>query len=230
MGDEKADTSAPAGAEAAPAEATKPKRGNWFRTQLDRVKTKWVGTIGTVLFLIVTAAFGGLGTVKDPGPPTVPAGDPVTTETLVMTVQRAYLADRVEDGVSIDSESDQRVLAVQLRITSLTGTPRVVRSLDEGLGKTTIEDGPSETPDVSRPGESTGGGPVTLQPGLEDTVILSWAVDPGSFAEGDEVRIVFPDPQEYRGQFLDDDLHWVSDGTSATVTASLEDDGEGDPW
>lgn len=206
-----------------------PKHVNWFRAQLDRVQTKWVGTIGLVLFLIATAAFGGLNAVADPGPPAVQAGDPITTDSLAMTVQRVYLADRIEGGANIDSESDDRVLAVELDITNLAESPRIMRDSLQGLGATRITGGPSGDPDVSRPREPNAGS-VTLQPGLEDTIILSWAVDPAAFPEGSEVQIVLSDPQEYRGQFLDDALHWTNGGTSATVTATVEDIGEGDPW
>ncbi|MFE6997049.1 hypothetical protein ACFVAE_13875 [Microbacterium sp. NPDC057659] len=216
-------------APSAQTDAGEAKRANWFRTQLDRVQTKWVGTIGLVLFLAATAAFGGLNAVADPGPPSVHTGDLVTTDSLEMIVQKVYLADRIEGGANIDSESEDRVLAVQIDIKNLAETPRIMRSTFEGLGETQIKGGPAKAPDVSRPSEPTGGS-VTLQPGIKDTIILSWAVDPTAFPDGKEVRIALPDPQSYRGQFLDHDLHWTNEGVSAIVAATVEDIGEGDPW
>ena len=199
-----------------------------MRTMADRIPTKWASMIGVGIFLAATASFGGLNSVAAPETPHVKVGEHVVTSNLDMAVDSVYLSDRVENGSSADKENGERVLAVRMRITNLFPEARTMRA-STGLQGTRIVDGPDKTPEFSRPGETTQG-VLALQPGVPDEIILSWTVVASDYSEGDEVRIALSDPQTYRGQFLDDDLHWFEGGTSAIVTATLDDLGEGDPW
>ncbi len=200
----------------------------WVRAAIDKVPTKWVSAIGVGLFLAATAAFGGLNEAAEPGTPEVGVDERVLTSNLDMTVTKAFLSDRVVGGASADTETGERVLAVRLEVTSLYDEPRLVRGLP-GFSTTRIVDGPDEVADTSRPGE-TAGRAIMLQPGVRDEIILSWTVDGDAYRAGDEVRIALSNPQPYRGQFLDTEMHWSDGGTSAFVTATLVDVGEGDPW
>lgn len=204
------------------------KRTRWVRAMVDRVPTKWASAIGVGLFLAATAAFGGLNAVADPTTPEVGIDDQVLTSNLDMTVRSVFLSDRVVGGASADKENGERVLAVRIEVTNLFEEYRLVGGLP-GFQATRIVGGPDKTPDASRPGERHGSA-LMLQPGVADEIILSWTVDAEDYREGDEVRISLSDPQPYRGQFLDRELHWAEEGPSAFVTATLEDLGEGDPW
>lgn len=204
-------------------------RRRWVRASIDRVPTRWAGTILIAGFLAVTALFGGLAEVPPPAaPPEVGLNEQVTTATLEMTVTRAFIADRVEGGTSIGPDDHARILAVELEVTNLFDSYRIVRSELEGLGTTRIVDGPDETADLSRPGE-TANWALIMQPGITERFILTWAVDADRYRADDELRISLANPESERWQFLDDDLHWVDGGVSAYVTATLEDLGEGDP-
>lgn len=200
-----------------------------MRATLDRVPTKWASTIGVGVFLAATAAFGGLAEVPPPdGPAEVGPHELVTTPNLEMTVTRAFISDRVVGGPSIGPDDHARVLAVEIEVTNLFDSFRMVRSELEGLGPTRIIDGPDETPDVSRPGE-TANSSILMQPGLTERFILSWLVDPDEYHEGDEVRIALANPESARWEFLDQNLHWSNNAVSAYATVALDDLGEGDP-
>lgn len=216
-----------AAAQGDPATAPEGPR-RWVRASLDNVPTKWLASVGIGVFLAATAAFGGLEAVADPKPPEVAPGEQVLTPNLDMTVQRVFVSDRVEGGASADADSGERVLAVQLEVTSLSDEYRLVRGAP-GFYSTRIVDGPDKAPDASRPGESANRA-LILQPGVTDVIILSWTVDAGDYREGDEVRISLSNPQLNQWQFLDKEWHWADGGVSAFVTATLDDLGEGDPW
>lgn len=219
---------AAAAAQAAARDDATASRVRWVRTMADRIPTKWASMIGVGVFLAATASFGGLNSVAAPETPQVKVGERVITSNLEMTVDSAFLSDRVEDGITADKENGERVLAVRMRVTNLFPEARTMRGM-QGLQNTRIMDGPDDIPQISRPGEAAQGA-LALQPGVPDEIILSWTVAASDYSEGDEVRIALSDPQTYRGQFLDDDLHWFEGGTSAVVTATLDDLGEGDPW
>src|SRR5688572_26515536 len=90
-------------------------RLGWLKAASDRVPTRWFTGIGTALFLVATAAFGGLATAAEPEITALAPGEAHRNDQLSMTIERAVLVDEFpEAGVYVDD--GERVLAVLLTV------------------------------------------------------------------------------------------------------------------
>lgn len=82
-----------------------------LRRAADRLPTKWFGTIGAALFVIVTAAFGGANKARPPTLPVIAAGETHTSDQVSITVEQLVVAEAV-DVVFTEAPGDKVVILV----------------------------------------------------------------------------------------------------------------------
>ncbi|MGZ0712490.1 hypothetical protein ACWPKO_29545 (plasmid) [Coraliomargarita sp. W4R53] len=216
---------------------TRRRRGDWIRVASDRVPTKWFASIGIVLFLAVTASFGGLATAAEPaGPDEISAGEEHVNDQLAITVQRAVLLDEFpEAGISI--EDDERVLAVQVDIRNEWTQPLVASRGSSVAESILIESRTLETLDDA---EATSDAQASsfarlddatvspwLQPGVDATLVLTWAISPDEYTDGDDLHVALNDMTLYTGSFVAEGQWWIDPIAAAIVTVPIVDLGAG---
>ncbi|WEK12840.1 MAG: hypothetical protein P0Y48_10240 [Candidatus Microbacterium phytovorans] len=217
-------------------EPAQPARANRFarlQAATDRVPTKWFATIGTVLFLAVTAAFGGLNEVAAAPTPALPeltAGEVHTSAQLSIRVERAVLIDELSGtGAFPDEEKGERLLvllvevenrwdeALQLSPFSSFSTGRVVRLSGDDRAADGIVREDDQTPDP------------WLQPGIPTLLAFSWTVGGADYTDGEELIVELSDSPLEVGELLFTGERWGAPALAATVRIAIEDVGaEGD--
>lgn len=203
-----------------------PRRFRWVHAATDRVPTRWFAGIGTALFLLVTAAFGGLATAAEPGPVAITAGDEHRSDEFSLRVERAVLLDEFpEAGAYVDEDADERVLAVQVRIENLWSQPLSAGtiSMAQSVRIDELPDTPIES--VARIDDATTS--PWLQPGIPADIVLTWIVDAGAFADGDVLHVTLNDLSLYTGSFVTTGQSWEDPEPAATLTLVVADHGAG---
>lgn len=220
---------ADAGPLASQVEAGTPKTGGRFsglRAASDRVPTRWFAGIATGLFLAATAAFGGLATAAEPGPAAIGAGDEHRNEEFAITVERAVLLDEFpEAGVYVDEDEDERVLAVQIEIENLWTEPiwATPSTMAESLQIEEVDGIPIES--VARYDDATT--TPWLQPGIPVDLVLTWIIDAGDIADGEDLHLTLSDLSLYTGSFVTTGQSWEDPIPAATLTLVVTDAGAG---
>lgn len=209
-------------------EGSRPRRRpglGWIRAASDRVPTRWFAAIGTGLFLLATAAFGGLATAAETPVAELALGAEHTNDQVSVTVDRVVLIDEFpEAGVYV--EGGERVLALVVTARNewiqplrASGGSSVTQTFSvEGLGDT-----PPDS--VARYDDATIG--PWLQPGVPAQIVLTWAVDADAFADGDDVAVTVNDMTLHTGSFVADGQWWTDPVPAATVVVPVEDVGAG---
>ena len=202
------------------------RRFRWVHAATDRVPTRWFAGIGTGLFLLVTAAFGGLATAAEPGPIAIAAGQEHRSEEFALTVERAVLLDDFpEAGARVDEDADERVLAVQVNITNRWDRPLSAGpiSMSETLHIDELSDTPMES--VARIDDATTS--PWLQPGIPVDIVLTWIVDADALADGDVLHVTISDLSLYTGSFVTTGQSWEDPEAAAKLTLTVADNGAG---
>lgn len=212
---------------------TRRRRGDWIRAASDRVPTKWFASIGVVLFLAVTAAFGGLATAAEPaGPGELTAGEEYVNDQLAITVQRAVLLDEFpEAGISV--QEGEHVLAVQVDFRNEWTQPLAASRGSSVAESILIE---SRTLEPLADAEPTTDARASsfarlddatlnpwLQPGVDATLVLTWAVSPDEYADGDDLQIALNDMTLYTGSFVAEGQWWIDPVAAVIVTVPIVD-------
>ena len=201
------------------------RRFEWIRAASDRVPTRWLAGIATALFLVATAAFGGLATAAPPELAQLEPGEPHITDQRSFTVQRAVLIDELSEvGVSV--EEGERVLALIVDIENRWDEP--IRAADAtGLTDSFVVAGidPDNRTEAARYDDGTG--LPWLQPGVPGTVVFGWAVDDDTFTGGDDLTVTLNDMSLYTGSFVTEGRWWDDPVADAVVTVEIEDLGTG---
>lgn len=229
MSDERAKATVPRAGVApsaadAPAGARQVGRGAWLRKAAGSVPVKWLTGAVTAVFLVATAAFGGLEPVAATPPAELGAGDEHRSELASFALQRAVLIDDLPEAGAYAGPGE-RVLAVVVDAENLWSEP--VGTLTSTFQQVfAIESHPElELASTARVDDATVG--VTLQPGVPAEIVVAWLVPAQSFADGDEVRVVVHDHTVREGSDVLFGTYWDSPAPAAVVTLALTDVGAG---
>lgn len=199
-------------------------RFGWLRAASDRVPTRWFAGIGTGLFLVATAAFGGLATAATPPITALAPGEQHRNDQLVITVERAVLVDEFpEAGVFVDD--GERVLALLLSVENVWDEPLSASPSSSVVDSVTVEGLPDPPDSVARSDDATIN-PV-LQPGVPAQIVLAWAVDAGAFIHAQSLQITLNDMTLYTGSFVANGQWWTDPVAAATLSVAVEDIGAG---
>lgn len=218
----------------APAPATAPKasRFTWVRARADAVPTKWLSTIALGVFLVGTAAFGGLNRVEDDGIPELTAGETYTGAGLEITVVGASLVDEdISTGINTLDHPTMQILTVYLDITNVDTQTRTVTSA------ATMEDFyfPPEIDQLTASGgvlevrrtDDRRSVHAQLHPGVKTPLMVSWMVPETDYADGDTFRFGLPDATKVAGETIIAGEYWTDIHLGAYVTVTIEDLGSG---
>ena len=199
-------------------------RLGWLRAASDRVPTRWFAGIATGLFLVATAAFGGLATAATPTVAALEPGEEHRNDQLAVTIERAVLVDEFpEAGVYV--EEGERVLAVLMTVEN-TWTEPIAAYPDSSVTESVEIEGLPAAPDsVARFDDATLN-PV-LQPGVPAQIVLAWAVEADEFEEAQRLSITLNDMTLYTGSFVADGQWWTDPTAAATTVIAVEDIGAG---
>lgn len=199
------------------------RRFAWIRATTDRVPTKWFAAIGTGVFLAATAAFGGLATAAEEPVPSAAPEQEVIAKPFTVSVERAVLIDEFpEAGIYV--EDGQRVLALQLEVVNTWTEPLAAGSKDSLAGAVRVQ-GLDLAESTARYDDATGN--PRLQPGVPAEIVLTWAIDPEEFSEGDEIVVTVNSMSLHVGSFVASGQWWTDPVPAAEVTVVAEDVGSG---
>jgi hypothetical protein len=200
-------------------------RFGWLRAASDRVPTRWFAGIATGLFLVATAAFGGLATAETPPLAALEPGQEHRNDQLSIAVKRAVLVDELEDaGVYV--EDGERVLALIVDVENTWSEPLVAAPDSSVTESFRIAGLAGREPDsVARYDDATQ--TPWLQPGVPAQLVLAWAVDADEFADADELEITLADLTLHVGSFVADGSWWTDPVPAATLVVPIDDVGAG---
>lgn len=194
-----------------------------------KVPTKWFVTGGLVLFLAVSAAFGGLNDAVAAPIPALAAGDTHTGAQLSITVERAVLLDGFPEQGILPDEGD-RLLVVVATVEDVWRDPASTR--------TTLGAADNLRP-VGVPGLDASSAPQSvavisdgtefpdLQPGVPVELAFIWSVDPAALADGDSIAVDLYAKTYQSDGFITSGERWVNPVVVATVTVPVTDSGDG---
>ncbi|WP_285137372.1 hypothetical protein [Microbacterium sp. lyk4-40-TSB-66] len=191
----------------------------------DRVPTGWFAGILTALFLSVTAVFGGLSAVAVPPVPDIAAGTEHRNDQFALTVERAVLIDELP-GSGTSVSDGQRVLALVVSVENVWDRA-LAASGDAGVADavSVAELGGATANAVARIDDATVA--PYLQPGVPAELVLTWAVDPATFAAGDVLHVDLLDFTSYTGQLVTYGESWIDPVVGARTTVEISDVGAG---
>ncbi|MFB2598073.1 hypothetical protein ACEXQE_09800 [Herbiconiux sp. P17] len=155
------------------------------------VPTKWLvsGVVG--LFLVVSAAFGGLDDAVPPPLPALAAGDSFTGAQLRIAVDRVVLIDSFPEQ-NIVPDDGKRLLVVVATVedvwTKPVSTIASIGAADNLRPVGVAGIGPDTAPRTVAV-LSDGSEYPELQPGVPIQLAFIWDVDPAALADGDPVRV-----------------------------------------
>jgi hypothetical protein len=207
-------------------DAAPPRRPfTWLRAASDRVPTKWFAGIATALFLVATAAFGGLATAAEPEIAALEPGTEHRNDQLAITLERAVLVDELEDaGVYVDD--GERVMALILTAENTWTEPLGAYNDSSVTQSFQVEELSGTDPDsVARYDDSTVN--PWLQPGIPTKLVVAWAVDADMFDDGQRLNITLNDMTLHTGSFVVNGQWWDDPVPAATTRVELDDIGAG---
>ena len=195
------------------------RRHGLIRRGFDLMPTSWLATGVTAVFLAVTAAFGGLGTVADPVAE-VPVGGSFAGAGFEMSVTGATLVD-ARKVTGLTPAAGQRVLLVALDATVTGPKPRV--TADSGSLQAIRVEGVDARPVIIRPDDDNVA--TMLQPGVRASLLLAWLVP--ADVEGREVTVRLPMATEAKNN-IQSGTRWDFIRFGAETRLTVIDDGRGD--
>ena len=208
--------------DAAPA---RKRRFEWIRAATDRVPTRWFAGVATGLFLVATAAFGGLATAAPPEIAQLEPGEPHVSDQRSLAVKRAVLIDELpEAGVSV--EEGQRVLALVVDVENRWDEPQGSFG-DDSIGDSLAVEGMDADVESSAARLDDATISPDLQPGVPAELVYAWVVDADEYAAGDELAVTLREMTLYTGSFVMNGQTWTDPVAAATVTLEIEDVGAG---
>ncbi|MFD8768706.1 hypothetical protein [Microbacterium oxydans] len=195
----------------------------WARRSIDLIPTSWLITGAGAALLATTALFGGLEAAAVDPIPDLTIGETFSGSEFEMTVVGVELRDeRGMAAIYPDEEKGERLLVVTVDVVNTfsqpraSGSPANVSPLLDGIR---IE-GLDAKGVVSRADD--GKLAPTLQPDVPARVLITWAVGPDDFRDGDEVSLTLPDSDHYVGQSLIRGDYWNDPRVGATLTTTIE--------
>lgn len=213
-----------AASEDADVSAPPPRPFDRLRIATDRVPTKWFAAIGTGVFLMVSAAFGGLADAPEAPVATLDLGAPHTTEQITLEIQEVVVVDDLPE-LYLDLAPGHRVVAVLVHATNEWTEPQTATLLSSGIRdllRLDIEGLADARPiEIVRVDDNTAT-PV-LQPGLRTPLAFLWSVPADTVADGDDVTVQVFDETFSVGQVVWSARLWGDPVLAATVDATVED-------
>lgn len=206
-------------------DAPRPSRTAWIARTWDRIPTGWFAGMLTAVFLAVTAAFGGLAQAAVPPIPELEPGDTHVNDQFALTVERAVLIDELPEA-GITTEPGQRVLAIVLTAENVwnRALPSEGSSgLRAGVRIAELGDEPAAA--IARFDDTTFS--PYLQPRVPAELVLTWAIDRGVLADGDEIEVVLRDLTLRKGELVVAGEYWETPITAATMRLDVTDVGAG---
>lgn len=186
--------------------------------------TKWFITAATGVFLLATAAFGGLADAQKPATPSINAGETFSSPQLSMTVTDVLLLDAVNE-FSIDLEPGEQAVAVIANVTNEWIEPQLAAAETGGIrdvialkvGGTELDaeallaivriDDPQTSP--------------TLQPGVSAPLAFIWAVPSDAASAGDTATVAFFKQSLYTGTVTVAGQWWTDPALAATMAVTV---------
>ncbi len=195
-----------------------------FRRVADRVPTKWFASAFTVLFLAITASFGGLATAAEPAPVALVAGQAHVNGPFEVTVERAFLFDALSEAAAYERDGF-RVLVLRVRVENVWTRPEHT-SAYSSLLRSLAPSVPGAVPAGTARVDDGTLNPV-LQPGVPAVVAVAWHVPEEALSGGDELAVVINDLSVRTGRFVTFGEEWHDPDPAAILTLPVGDGGEG---
>ena len=207
-----------------PAPARK-RPAQWTRAAIDRVPTKWLITAATGVFLIATAAFGGLATAATPPATTMRVGETFASAQLSLTASKLVLLDSL-DEFFITLEPGERAVAVLAEVTNAWTEPQLAAVGSVGvrdvvalrIGDRTL--GSDEMVAIVRTDDPQLS--PTLQPGVAAPLAFIWAVPAHALRAGDDLTAEFFTQRLYTGKVTVSGQWWDDPALTATMPLRAE--------
>lgn len=196
---------------------------------MQKVPTKWFVSGGLVIFLAVSAAFGGLNDAAAAPIPQLTAGEPHTGAQLRITVDRAVLLDGFPEQGILPAEGE-RLLVVVATVEDVWRDPASTRTsigAADNLRPVGVPGLDASSAPQSVAVISDGAEFPDLQPGVPIELAFIWSIDPSALAEGDSMAIDVYDKTYRSDGFITSGERWVNPVVAATVTVPVSDSGDG---
>ncbi len=191
----------------------------------DRIPTRWFAGIGTVAFLIATAAFGGFADVPPVPTTTIEIGEAHTSDQLTLEVQSIVVLDDIPE-LYLTVPPGERVVAVLAHATNEWNEPLSGTSVHDVL-RLDVEGISDERPMVIARVDDAIPNP-RLQPGLRVPLAFVWTVPSALLSAGDDVTVEVFDQTLRTGTAVIDGQYWSDPTLAAVLTAPVEDLGTGE--
>ncbi|MCH1881670.1 hypothetical protein [Agrococcus sp. ARC_14] len=210
---------------AAPAaSAPSPAGKGWLGKAAASVPTRFVTGAVVAVFLVATAAFGGLETVEPTPPTALLAGEQHASEPVALTLQRAVLIDSFpEAGASADEGERVLAIVVDAENTWREPLPTLSTPFTSILRLEALPE--LQATSVARFDDGTIG--PRLQPGIPVQLVVTWVVPADLLADGDEIRVLLSDHTLTVGQHVTYGESWGDPVAAAVVTMPVDDVGAG---
>ena len=199
------------------------------RALSSKVPSKWLVTAFVGLFLLGSAAFGGLNTVAADALPEVAAGTPYPGAELTITVSRAVLIDGFpEQGIRPDDGKRFLVVIATFEnlwdrpITSYKGIGAADNLRPVGIDGITADSSPDHVVVVS-----DGTDFPRLQPHVPVELAMMWQVDAAVGVGPGEVQVDIYDKTYAAGGFVTYGARYEDPFVAASATVPLKDVGAG---
>lgn len=191
--------------------------------------TKWFVTAATGVFLLATAAFGGLADAETPPTPTLNAGETFSSPQLSITVTDVTLLDTV-DEFSIQLEPGEQAIAVIADVTNEWTEPQLASAISGGIrDAVSLKLGGNELGAnelgakrllaivrIDDPQTS----PV-LQPGVSAPLAFIWAVPAVAADPGGAATVEFFNQRLYTGTVTAAGQWWTDPALAATMAVTV---------
>ena len=196
----------------------------WARVAADRVPTKWFITAATGVFLLATAAFGGLADAETPATPSINAGETFSSSQLSMTVTDVVLLDSV-DEFFIDLEPGQQAVAAIAEVTNEWTEPQLAAAESGAIRDVvSLELGGNEFGTEALLAIVRNDDPQTspmLQPGVSVPLAFIWAVPAGLAGGGDTATVGFFSQSLHTGTVTAAGQWWTDPALAATMAVTV---------
>jgi hypothetical protein len=176
---------------------------------------------------VIAVPLGGWDTVqlRSANLPEQPIGQPYPGGRMSTAIDDVYLTDTHPDGFS-EPEPGTTFLVVQVTAENLTREPQYL--VGSGFYPFTIP-GVIELDDVLGPADYSevlvrdGSFGARLNPGVPDTVFVTFVVDDDLFADGDEIRVGLTDGRAEQADIYDG-TRWVNEHVAVEVPLVIRDE------
>lgn len=159
------------------------------RNLFDRVPTKWLLTSVAIVFLGVSAVFGGLHDAPAHLTPAIEAGEAHAGSELTITVNQALLIDAFREQYLVP-ETGSRLLVVRADVENTTTEPFRLSTVEADSLRVGGVSGLAEgTPPSSILVIDDGSDRVVVQPGVPVEVAFIWEVAGDAVTKGDSIGV-----------------------------------------